>query len=138
MKKRLLLFGLVLAVLGLAFMRTNAAGTYRAVIAQEGEADPYEAYVYENGLGVTFAPVRADVGQYDLNASANAFPSNGKVFMLATLYNEGTDATNLCLIKLRRWDGNTLRVSTFQQDPETGLYVAADGCSFYLQVIVYP
>lgn len=112
--------------------------TYRGVVAQEAEADPYEAYVYQNDLGMTFAPVRSDVGQYALNASASIFPSNAKVYMQNSLYNEGTDITNLCLIKTRRWDANTIWVSTFRQDAETGFFVPTDGCSFYLEIVVYP
>ena len=125
-----------------AFLFRNTPATtphvYRGVIAQEAESDPYEAYVYQNDLGVTFTGERVDVGQINLNASAGIFASNAKVFMQTSLYNEGADATNLCLMKTRRWDSDTIRVSTFQQDPETGMYIAGDDCSFYLEIIVYP
>lgn len=127
----------LLAFVGRTIPMTHPT-VYRGVIAQEAESDPYEAYVYENGLGVTFTPARVDVGQYNLNASAGIFASNAKVYMQTSLYNEGTDTTNLCLMKTRRWDSDTIRVSTFQQDPATGLFVAGDDCSFYLEILVYP
>lgn len=136
-KKTILFSIFVLIVLsGFLAVRTPS-GTYRGVVAQEAENAPYEAYMFENGLGVTFAFQRVDAGQYHMDASSNVFPSSGKVFIQTSLYNEGMDITNLCLVKGRRRDNNTLLFSTFKYDAVYGWF-PSDDCSFFLELLVYP
>ncbi len=139
MKSRTTFFSVLLLVLLSGFMLARTpSGPYRGVIAQEDENTPYEAYTFENGLGATFSFQRVDAGQYYMNASANIFPSSAKVFAQTSLYNEGMDATNMCLVKVRRKDGDTLLFSTFQYDGANLMWIPSDNCSFFLEVIVYP
>lgn len=138
MKKYLLLALLPLLLLTASLgQATTRPLVYRAMLAQQFENDPYEAYVFENTLGVTFTPVRMDLGQYAYNASGAVFSAENKVYMQNSLFNEGVGDTNICLIKTRRWDSDTFWVTTFKED-ESGAFTYSDDCSFFFEILVYP